>query len=1038
LLGILKTQATLFAALSVLGVLIRTLPKGRVLDFLENHTLRLQFSLGVLAGIAGPVLYIFLARESPLARVVPLLAGLALIALSLLLAGAVHRVPLPWHEAAAILAIAALLQVGFSARPFADFLVGAGLLLVIYAPARTIVIIHFPESWPVRTLGEIGALLRLSRSELRIILGSLPVFAYISYSRTPKDAANRVFAIIAAGIFLEIVVFKALYRRGHRYLARWVDWMDPLFERFHLDFALAVSGVLNRKFRIGTGLLVDLLNTKANTYARSRRYREALELAERSHEVWIRASRPATLWSLQAVSGLAGFLGNVGNLDRAESVLREGIAAFRARPNKRAVPEYGEMLTTLGKVLLSKGQIEGAERLCREGLDVLRTHLGYGRMETLSALASLQVCLAQTGEIEELDEEQLDYLGAAFENALVLRRFTDLALWYYHSLGASYLRKGQYPEARKAFLRELLIERSLVGRRSVGLTSTYLQLAITAAARLRPRKALCWMQRLVASEEHGTTAIFSVSDESHRLRYVRRFALPVSISVALALLHDEELGDRGRTAAFIHAIRRKGLVAESMLWQEHLRPDCAAPDVQAALQEWHQIQKAMATGQEIPEGAVRRERELATWIENEFPELRLEERLRRVDWNSFQSELPSDVTLIEFVRVRSVAFDPAMNGGETFGPARYAAFFVTKGNAPKLLDIGPAQVIDQAVGQRIVNVREPHLYPSAQTETWRLLGAPIASMCPAGTRLIIAPDGELNRFPFEILRDPASEASPYFLTKYQISYVNCGRDLLRYARRRIASREWRSPLFVAVEQFRRADESAPPELPSGLRSAPPPAQFHANKMKFEPLPGAAREVRLIRSSWGGAVLLNEDVTEARLRRELGQGGANGGGPCILHFATHGWVMGRSESEADNLNALRRVGLALFAGQFTGMDVLACDLRHTELVVLSCCNTGLGDLSYSEGVLGLQRAFLLSGAATIVMSLWNVDDAVTCLLMKDFYGYLLAGESRAGALNKAKAWLAGGIFSDPIYWAGFILQGDDKPLPQDMPRPFSQR
>jgi CHAT domain-containing protein len=106
---------------------------------------------------------------------------------------------------------------------------------------------------------------------------------------------------------------------------------------------------------------------------------------------------------------------------------------------------------------------------------------------------------------------------------------------------------------------------------------------------------------------------------------------------------------------------------------------------------------------------------------------------------------------------------------------------------------------------------------------------------------------------------------------------------------------------------------------------------------------------------------------------------------------------------------------------TGLDLLA-----TELVVLSACETGLGQVHLGEGVFGLRRAFVLAGARTLVMSLWKVPDEPTRELMEDFYARLLAGQSRAEALRQAQLAMKA-KYPDPFYWGAFICQGDPSPL-----------
>ena len=114
------------------------------------------------------------------------------------------------------------------------------------------------------------------------------------------------------------------------------------------------------------------------------------------------------------------------------------------------------------------------------------------------------------------------------------------------------------------------------------------------------------------------------------------------------------------------------------------------------------------------------------------------------------------------------------------------------------------------------------------------------------------------------------------------------------------------------------------------------------------------------------------------------------------------------------------------GLLTAEDVTGLDLLATELVVLSACETGLGQVHVGEGVFGLRRAFVLAGAKTLVMSLWKVPDEQTRELMEDFYRRLLAGQGRAEALRQAQLAMKA-KYPDPFYWGAFICQGDPSPL-----------
>lgn len=212
------------------------------------------------------------------------------------------------------------------------------------------------------------------------------------------------------------------------------------------------------------------------------------------------------------------------------------------------------------------------------------------------------------------------------------------------------------------------------------------------------------------------------------------------------------------------------------------------------------------------------------------------------------------------------------------------------------------------------------------------------------------------------------------------------------------------------------------------------------------LPGTKEEVQSIykiceNQQVNTFLFIGNDGTEEAFKSLSGQH------ISIIHIATHGFFFD-DENASDNSffqafdwsnkhlsdNSLQRSGLIMSGGQNAWLggdipddvedgillseEIASMDLSGTNLVVLSACETGLGDIT-SDGVFGLQRAFKMAGVQTLVMSLWKVDDNATSLMMQTFYEHLLSGVSKREAFNLAQAAVRA-KYPEPYYWAGFIM------------------
>ncbi|XOV89061.1 MAG: CHAT domain-containing protein [Pseudomonadota bacterium] len=319
--------------------------------------------------------------------------------------------------------------------------------------------------------------------------------------------------------------------------------------------------------------------------------------------------------------------------------------------------------------------------------------------------------------------------------------------------------------------------------------------------------------------------------------------------------------------------------------------------------------------------------------------------------------------------------------------------------------------------------------------------------------IYVVPDGLLNIVPFNALVD---EDETYLIQKQDLHILSSGRDLLpsqfKLAKGEyiiMAGPDYDSADIVPAEQIAAAEGRRSSALQLGLRSA----GTGLRGLNFAPLPGAEEEGRIItrqveQKNAPNVVYFGEDAQEQVLSALTEP-------PEILHMATHGFFLEADENLRKRLlklqrsadlhvpppgdNPLLRAGLAFAGinnnarflgdidtendGVLTALEVLDLDLSGTQLVVLSACETGLGEIHEGEGVYGLRRSFQEAGVAEVISSLWEVSDAGTQALMTSFYDRLLAGTPARVALREAQLELMESPrWGYPYVWSAFMIVG----------------
>ncbi|HEY6274569.1 MAG TPA: CHAT domain-containing protein [Terriglobales bacterium] len=280
-----------------------------------------------------------------------------------------------------------------------------------------------------------------------------------------------------------------------------------------------------------------------------------------------------------------------------------------------------------------------------------------------------------------------------------------------------------------------------------------------------------------------------------------------------------------------------------------------------------------------------------------------------------------------------------------------------------------------------------------------------------------------------------------------VGYLTTGRDLLRM---QVTRNSKSAPLVLANPLFDSspAIRAARPVYASVRQSAAKTARRSVTggenlaSVYFATLAGTAQEARAIQGLFPDSRVL---TGAAANKRALQKADA----PLFLHIATHGFFLNDLPGSASRdpstataaalqngaaANPLLRSGLALSGanlikkgeeeGILTALEASNLNLWGTKLVTLSACDTGIGEIKNGEGVYGLRRAFVESGAETLVMSLWPVSDYVTREMMTSYYAGLKNGLGRGETLRQGElAMMKRKGREHPFYWASFIQSGE---------------
>ncbi len=825
----------------------------------------------------------------------------------------------------------------------------------------------------------------------------------------------------------------------------------------NLTRALEASAVALETFK-GSGnrqLEGKTLNNIGAVYRNSGRYREALKAYEEALVVWRevddRASDGTTLNNIGAVYFVQGRYGE------ALLAYQQALAIAREVDNRAG---EGMVLNNIGGVYDSQGRYTTAIEIYHQALaiqqevgdrvgagDTLNDIGGayssqrhYGEtLETFQqALAILREVGDRAGEgtvlnnIGKVYHSQGRYAEAleALDQALAIAREVGdrpVEGTVLNNIGGVYDSQGRYAEALEALEQALLIRRVVGDQAGEGTTLSNIGMAYSSQGRheeaLRALERALAMRRTVRDRPGEGITLDNIGKvyfaQGRYDKALTKYEESMMVLEALRAGAGSEAGRAGFIAQYADLYTRavepyhsQGQDAAAFLTSERGRSrafldslatgyvelsDDAAADLLAREQETYAVrqaaQDALAKAHSLDPPNSALVTALVTDLETQLAAAEQEHQAAldaiTARGGQLAALVPGRSSVLDLAAVQALLDDQTTLVSYWVLDDKGALAFVITGDSfttvelPDATSANLASAVDNTLSW--LNREQAHPKPLRDLYTW--LVAPLAEHLQT-PQVVIVPHQELQYVPFAALDD----GQTYFGQQHLLSVIPSASALP----------------FIQQNAAESAAMANTQALVFGNPSTGDP--------KYPSLAHAAAEAQAVASLLGTAAVTDAEASETRLRKEAA-------GSKVIHLAAHGGYNVANPLYSAIYLAPGGEGAA-GDGRLETHEVYGLDLKGNELVVLSACQTNVGELSAGDELVGMTRAFLFAGTPTILSSLWSVDDEATAALMTAFYRHWQAGMGKAEALQAAQAEVrANPRWASPFYWAGFALNGD---------------
>jgi len=750
-----------------------------------------------------------------------------------------------------------------------------------------------------------------------------------------------------------------------------------------------------------------------------------------------------------AVINLGSFYSKIGNYEKAEALFLEAKEIFEDHLNDREHPFYLNCLNNMAMLYGSMQEFEKAEQYHLEtktirGKVLGKTHPHYG-----ASLNNLGALYFSKGEFEKAEPLFL-------EANLIWEKVLGKEHPYYAgnlaSIANCYRAKGEYDKAITLFLESLDI-----WEKTLGTGHPHYSSVLSVISTLYKNKGECNKAEPFC-REYSTLNQASISkslfylSEQELGEYLRSL---VSDQNNLFSITQNSTSEGLRQLCYDNILFFKGFLLHTS--KEIKRLALLNPTTQKNFELLTSCKSSLAD--EYVKPALERNSSLISDLENKSNDLQKElarsvegfgKTKRQVKWQEVQQQLKEGEAAIEFVRYKY-----AGRMGRTDSIQYAALLLLPENQSPQFFPLFEEKQLDHLLKtQSATKDRQINQFytfdKNSDASLYKLIWQTLEKDLKGIKTIYYSPAGLLHRINLSALPADNEEV---LADRHRLVRIGSTRQLVANSQEIQATRQ-DAILFGGIryrmDTVELQEAKAILEITKNSRGSigfnQTDASLRGDTWDF--LDWTEVEVLTIEA------LLQENKIQSTLREGYGASEEafkkiDGQSPHILHVATHGFFFPdpkvEEEGEVDDTapvfkmseHPMIRSGLIMAGanhawttgkplrpemedGILTAYEISQMDLSNTELVVLSACDTGLGDIEGNEGVYGLQRAFKIAGAKNLIMSLWQVPDYQTQQLMTTFYTKWLKDETSIREAFRAARQEMRKKYTDPFYWAGFVL------------------